>query len=65
MAKNFRNGDWRSGYYRDQTWLFALGVLNIREFFAQLFAHADLEAEPATAGSHCTGDCRGPRGRID
>jgi pyruvate/2-oxoglutarate/acetoin dehydrogenase E1 component/TPP-dependent pyruvate/acetoin dehydrogenase alpha subunit len=50
MARFFKKGDWRSGYYRDQTWLFALGVLNIREFFAQLYAHADLDAEPATAG---------------
>jgi pyruvate/2-oxoglutarate/acetoin dehydrogenase E1 component/TPP-dependent pyruvate/acetoin dehydrogenase alpha subunit len=50
MAHSFKKGDWRSGYYRDQTWLFALGVLSIREFFAQLYAHADVEAEPATAG---------------
>lgn len=50
MARTFRKGDWRSGYYRDQTWLFALGVLTHREFFAQLYAHADVDAEPATAG---------------
>ncbi len=50
MARTFHKGDWRSGYYRDQTWLFALGVLSIREFFAQLYAHADVEAEPAMAG---------------
>lgn len=50
MARTFQKGDWRSGYYRDQTWLFALGVLSIREFFAQLYAHADEVAEPATAG---------------
>jgi len=50
MVHSFKRGDWRSGYYRDQTWLFALGILGFREFFAQLYAHADVEAEPATAG---------------
>ncbi|MBT3337099.1 MAG: transketolase [Anaerolineae bacterium] len=50
IAHAFKKGDWRSGYYRDQTWLFALGVLNVQEFFAQLYAHADVEADPATAG---------------
>jgi len=50
MAHYFQKGDWRSGYYRDQTWLFALGILTIPEFFAQLYAHADVKAEPASAG---------------
>ena len=50
IARAFRKGDWRSGYYRDQTWMFMLGVNNIAEFFAQLYAHADLNYEPATAG---------------
>ena len=50
MAKVFRKGDWRSGYYRDQTLMFALGAFTLREFFAQLYAHADVEADPATAG---------------
>jgi pyruvate/2-oxoglutarate/acetoin dehydrogenase E1 component/TPP-dependent pyruvate/acetoin dehydrogenase alpha subunit len=50
MAKAFKKGDFRSGYYRDQTLMFALGVHTIREFFAQLYAHADVEAEPATGG---------------
>jgi 2-oxoisovalerate dehydrogenase E1 component len=50
MARAFQKGDWRSGYYRDQTWMFALGVTSIQEFFAQLYAHADVEHEPATAG---------------
>ncbi len=50
MARSFQKGDWRSGYYRDQTWMFALGVTSIQEFFAQLYAHADVEHEPATAG---------------
>jgi pyruvate/2-oxoglutarate/acetoin dehydrogenase E1 component/TPP-dependent pyruvate/acetoin dehydrogenase alpha subunit len=50
IARAFRKGDWRSGYYRDQTWMFMLGVNSIAEFFAQLYAHADLHYEPATAG---------------
>jgi 2-oxoisovalerate dehydrogenase E1 component len=50
MARFFKRGDWRSGYYRDQTWLLSLGILSAQAFFAQLYAHADLEAEPATAG---------------
>lgn len=50
MAKAFRNGDIRSGYYRDQTFMFATGMSNIREFFAQLYAHVNVQAEPASAG---------------
>jgi len=50
MARAFSKGDWRSGYYRDQTWMFALGVTSIQEFFAQLYAHADVDHEPATGG---------------
>ena len=50
MAKVFRKGDWRSGYYRDQTWMFALGITSVQEFFAQLYAHTDVDADPATAG---------------
>lgn len=50
MAKVFRRGDFRSGYYRDQTFMFALGVVSLQEFFAQLYAHADVEADPSTAG---------------
>jgi 2-oxoisovalerate dehydrogenase E1 component len=50
MARAYQKGDWRSGYYRDQTWMFALGVTSIQEFFAQLYAHADVEHDPATAG---------------
>jgi pyruvate/2-oxoglutarate/acetoin dehydrogenase E1 component/TPP-dependent pyruvate/acetoin dehydrogenase alpha subunit len=55
LARAFRKGDWRSGYYRDQTWVHALGVLQFRDFFAQLYAHADLEADPATAGRSMVG----------
>jgi 2-oxoisovalerate dehydrogenase E1 component len=50
MARHFRKGDWRSGYYRDQTWMFMLNVMNIQEFFAQLYAHADVEHESNTGG---------------
>jgi pyruvate/2-oxoglutarate/acetoin dehydrogenase E1 component/TPP-dependent pyruvate/acetoin dehydrogenase alpha subunit len=55
MAYAFRKGDLRSGYYRDQTFMFALGAITVREFFAQLYAHADLEAEPAFGGRSMTG----------
>jgi len=50
MARAFRPGDFRSGYYRDQTFMFAIGAHTIQEFFAQLYAHTDVQAEPATAG---------------
>ena len=50
LAKAYQKGDWRSGYYRDQTWMFALGISTVREFFAQLYADPDLEREPASAG---------------
>ena len=50
MAKVFQKGDFRSGYYRDQTFMLAIGEHNFDEFFAQLFAHADVKAEPATGG---------------
>ncbi|HTI59301.1 alpha-ketoacid dehydrogenase subunit alpha/beta [Mucilaginibacter sp.] len=50
MAKAFRPGDWRAGYYRDQTFMFATGMSNLKEFFAQLYAHPDIEKDPASAG---------------
>lgn len=50
MAKVFKEGDWRSGYYRDQTFAFATGITDYQKFFAQLYAHPDLEAEPASGG---------------
>lgn len=50
MAKVFREGDWRSGYYRDQTFALATGVLTIEAFFAQLYADTSVEREPASAG---------------
>jgi 2-oxoisovalerate dehydrogenase E1 component len=55
MAKVFRNGDFRSGYYRDQTFMFAIGELTVQQFFAQLYAHTSLEADPSTAGRLMTG----------
>ena len=54
IARAFQKGDWRSGYYRDQTWMFMLNVMRIQEFFAQLYAHADLEHEPSTGGRYFT-----------
>jgi pyruvate/2-oxoglutarate/acetoin dehydrogenase E1 component/TPP-dependent pyruvate/acetoin dehydrogenase alpha subunit len=50
IARAFQKGDWRSGYYRDQTWMFMLGVMNVQEFFAQLYAHADINYESNTGG---------------
>jgi pyruvate/2-oxoglutarate/acetoin dehydrogenase E1 component/TPP-dependent pyruvate/acetoin dehydrogenase alpha subunit len=50
MARAFRKGDWRSGYYRDQTLMFALGIATLEEFFAQLYAHPDVEHDPSSAG---------------
>ena len=50
IARAFRKGDWRSGYYRDQTWMFMLGIMSIQEFFAQLYAHGDVTYDPASAG---------------
>lgn len=50
MAKYFQAGDWRSGYYRDQTFMFAIGALTLQQYFAQLYAHASIAAEPASGG---------------
>lgn len=50
MAKAFRPGDFRAGYYRDQTFMFAIGETTIQQFFAQLYAHADVAADPNSAG---------------
>ncbi len=54
LAHAFRKGDTRAGYYRDQTFMLALGMLSVEEFFAQLYAHADVEAEPSSAGRSMT-----------
>jgi 2-oxoisovalerate dehydrogenase E1 component len=50
MARAFRKGDFRSGYYRDQTFMFAVGAATLDEFFAQLYADADVEHDPWSAG---------------
>lgn len=55
MARAFQNGDFRSGYYRDQTFMVAIGELTWQQYFAQLYAHTDVEAEPATAGRAMNG----------
>lgn len=55
MAKVFQKGDFRAGYYRDQTFMFAKGISNVQEFFAQLYAHTDVEAEPSSAGRSMNG----------
>ncbi|MFK7747981.1 MAG: thiamine pyrophosphate-dependent enzyme [Kordia sp.] len=55
LAKAFQNGDFRSGYYRDQTFMMAIGELNIQQFFAGLYAHTDIEVEPMSAGRQMGG----------
>ncbi len=50
LAKFFKPGDWRSGYYRDQTWMFASGMATVQQFFAQLYADADLKNDPWSGG---------------
>ncbi len=50
MAKFFRKGDFRAGYYRDQTFMFATGLATIEQFFAQLYADTDIKNEPFSAG---------------
>lgn len=55
LAKVFEKGDWRSGYYRDQTLMMATGILTVREFFAQLYADTSVEREPASGGRQMNG----------
>src|SRR6218665_1565525 len=55
MAKAFRDGDFRSGYYRDQTFMFATGNLTLQEWFAGLYGHTDLDLEPMSAGRQMGG----------
>ncbi|GIV26703.1 MAG: transketolase [Bacteroidia bacterium] len=55
MAKVFRPGDFRSGYYRDQTFMFAIGALTIEQWFAGLYAHTDLNYEPTSGGRQMGG----------
>ncbi len=55
MAKVFREGDWRSGYYRDQTFALAIEAVSVESFFAQLYADTSVEREPASAGRQMNG----------
>lgn len=55
MAKAFQNGDFRSGYYRDQTFMMAIGQLSIQQFFAGLYGHSDLAHDPMSAGRQMGG----------
>lgn len=55
MAKVFMKGDFRSGYYRDQTFMLAIGELTLQQYFAQLYAHTSVEADPASAGRSMNG----------
>ncbi len=55
LAKQFQNGDFRSGYYRDQTLMMAIDQLNVRQYFAGLYAHTDVELEPQSAGRQMGG----------
>lgn len=54
MAHHFATGDWRAGYYRDQTLMLAIGALKAQAFFAQLYAHSHFEQEPASSGRMMT-----------
>jgi len=55
LAKAFQNGDFRSGYYRDQTFMMAIGELDAQQFFAGLYAHTDIDIEPMSAGRQMGG----------
>ena len=55
MAKAFKNGDFRSGYYRDQTFMMAIGHLTIQQFFAGLYGHTDINHDPMSAGRQMGG----------
>ena len=54
-AKAFKAGDWRSGYYRDQTFMMAIGAMTIQQFFAGLYGHTDILAEPMSGGRQMGG----------
>jgi 2-oxoisovalerate dehydrogenase E1 component len=55
MAKQFKDGDFRSGYYRDQTFMMAIGQLTVQQYFAALYAHTDVDHEPASGGRQMGG----------
>lgn len=60
IAKNFKKGDFRSGYYRDQTWMLALDLLTPQQFFAQLYADAENGADPSSSGRQMNGHFSSP-----
>ena len=55
MAKVFQNGDFRSGYYRDQTFMMSINQLSLQEYFAGLYGHTDLDKEPMSGGRQMGG----------
>jgi 2-oxoisovalerate dehydrogenase E1 component len=55
MSKVFQDGDFRSGYYRDQTFMMAIGQLNLQQWFAGLYGHTDIQHEPMSAGRQMGG----------
>ena len=55
LAKQFKKGDFRSGYYRDQTIMMYLDLLNVQQYFAALYAHVDTQHEPASGGRQMGG----------
>ena len=55
MAKQFKNGDFRSGYYRDQTFMMAIDSLTVQQYFAGLYAHTNIDEEPSSAGRQMGG----------
>ncbi len=66
LARFFQKGDWRSGYYRDQTWMFATGIATVEDYFAQLYA--DSAHDPFSAGRqmncHFATTLLGPDGKF-
>jgi TPP-dependent pyruvate/acetoin dehydrogenase alpha subunit len=64
-AKNFRKGDWRSGYYRDQTFMLALGLLQPEEFFAMIYGDIDEEKNPSTVGRNFNNHFSTPNINVD
>ncbi|MBN8693207.1 MAG: transketolase [Bacteroidetes bacterium] len=55
LSKVFQNGDFRSGYYRDQTFMMSIGAVTLQQWFAGLYAHTDIEHEPMSAGRQMGG----------
>src|SRR4051812_8157662 len=55
MSKVFQNGDFRSGYYRDQTFMFSINALTLKQWFAGLYGHTDLAKEPMSGGRQMGG----------